>query len=306
LSEGTVLALARRIRQWQHHPDGPQNAPEGVRRRALQARNHLVRHNLRLISHTWNRHRSGFPGGDEGTADAFQEAALALVRAAEKFDPSRGYRFSTYATFWVHRGFCQYQRRGRRLIRLPHDKADLVNRALRLLAEEQERTGVRPSVAWAAKRCGPRGGAINPAQLEALLDLWQRTEALELDQPSPSRPEARESGTTLLALVADPAPVDPAVHDAFIAKADFPDGPATYASCAADSRDPQRSLLPLLLERLDPVSRRLLWHRYLREHPLTRKQVQRVMGLSLEEQESLEADALAVLRQAAREQQAPA
>ncbi len=116
-----------------------------------------------------------------------------------------------YATFWVHRGFCQYQRRGRRLIRLPHDKADLVNRALRLLAEEQERTGVRPSVAWAAQRCGPRGGAINPAQLEALLDLWQRTEALELDQPSPSRPEARESGTTMLALVADPAPVDPAV-----------------------------------------------------------------------------------------------
>jgi DNA-directed RNA polymerase sigma subunit (sigma70/sigma32) len=56
-----------------------------------------------------------------------------------------------------------------------------------------------------------------------------------------------------------------------------------------------------LLERLDAVSRRLLWHRYLREHPLTRRQIKKVMGLSVEEQERLEADALEVLRAAARE-----
>lgn len=59
--------------------------------------------------------------------------------------------------------------------------------------------------------------------------------------------------------------------------------------------------MPLLLERLDPLSRRLLWHRYLREHPLTRRQIKKVMGLALEEQERLEAEALAVLRGAARE-----
>jgi hypothetical protein len=59
--------------------------------------------------------------------------------------------------------------------------------------------------------------------------------------------------------------------------------------------------LPLLLERLDAVSRRLLWHRYLREHPLTPRQVKKVMGLELEEQERLEAEALAVLREGARE-----
>lgn len=301
LSERTVLALAKRIQQWQHHPAGPHQAPESVRRRALQARDHLVRHNLRLVGHTWSRHRSGLPCGDEGTADAFQEAALALVRAAEKFDPSRGYRFSTYASFWVRRGFCQYQRRCRRLIRLPHDKADLIKRAGRLLAEEQERTGVMPPVAWAAERCGPRGEAMDAAELEALMETWRRTEPVELDQLSPGRQDARESTTSLLALLADPAPVDTAVHDAFIEAADFPDGPATYATCAADSRDPQRSLLPLLLERLDPLSRRLLWHRYLREHPLTRGQIKKVMGLSIEEQERLEAEAMVVLRGAARE-----
>ena len=298
LSERTVLALAKRIHQWQHHPDGPEAAPRCLRRRALQARDHLVRHNLRLVGHTWSRHRSGLPCADEGTADAFQEAALALVRAAEKFDPSRGYRFSTYASFWVRRGFSQYQRRSRRLIRLPHDKADLIKRALRLMAREAGRTGVMPSLAWVAQRCGPQGGAVDATELEGLLDLWRRTVPVELDRPTTTEPGER---STLMTLLADPALVDAAVHDAFIEQADFPDGAATYATCAADSRDPQRSLLPLLLERLDAVSRRLLWHRYLREHPLTRRQIKKVMGLSLEEQERLETDALEVLRAAARE-----
>jgi RNA polymerase sigma factor (sigma-70 family) len=186
-----------------------------------------VRHNLRLIAHTWGRHRSSLSPGDEGTADAFQEAALSLVKAAEKFDPARGYRFSTYASFWVRRGFWQYASRQRRMIRLPHDKADLLQRAQRLLQEQQAATGRTPSLAWLAQRCGNRG--------------------------------------------------------------------------AADGGDPQRALLPLLLQRLDPVSRRLLWHRYLREHPLTRQQIEKVMGLEPAEQERLENEALALLRQAARE-----
>ena len=62
LSERTVLELSRRIRCWQEHPDGPEQAPAHVRRRALSARNQLVRHNLKLISHTWSKHRSSLRG----------------------------------------------------------------------------------------------------------------------------------------------------------------------------------------------------------------------------------------------------
>ena len=49
LSERTVLELSRRIQRWQHHPGGPDHAPRPVARRALRARDQLVRHNLRLI-----------------------------------------------------------------------------------------------------------------------------------------------------------------------------------------------------------------------------------------------------------------
>jgi len=298
LSERTVLELARRIRHWQGHPEGPAGAPPCLRRRALQARNHLVRHNLRLIAHCWGAHRQALPGCQESTADAFQEAALALVRAAELFDPSRGYCFSTYAMFWVRRGFGQHERRSRRMIRLPHDKADLVKRALRIASQELARTGVLPSLDWIAQRCGPRGGSVDPVDLEDLLVLWRQSQPMELDRPSGAEAEDRPS---LMGQIADPSPIDVGVHDPLIEGADFPDGPATYATCAADSQDPQRALLPLLLERLDAVSRRLLWHRYLREHPLTPKQIKKVMGLGLEEQERLEAEALAVLREGARE-----
>lgn len=122
-----------------------------------------MRHNLRLISHTWGRHRSSLSAEDEGTADAFQEAAISLVRAAEKYDPSRGYCFSTYASFWLRRGFSEHERRGRRMIRLPHDKAALVLRAQRLAREQQTLTGSLPSLDWLAQRCGARNSPVAPA-----------------------------------------------------------------------------------------------------------------------------------------------
>jgi hypothetical protein len=68
-----------------------------------------------------------------------------------------------------------------------------------------------------------------------------------------------------------------------------------------DGTDPERSLLPLLLQRLNAEQRRLLWHRYLRELPLNPRQIQKVIGLEPEEQQRLEEKALELLRQAARE-----
>ncbi|MFM7641652.1 MAG: sigma factor [Cyanobium sp.] len=238
------------------------------------------------------------PGFGEATADALQEAAISLVRAAEKFDPARGYTFSTYACFWIRQGFGQYERQFRRMIRLPHDKLDLLARVLRLSQEHLAETGQTPSVAWLAERCGPRGTAVDPAALERLLVQWNQTLPLELDRSC--KPD-EAAGLTLLDQVADRAVSDVVMHDPLVEAADFPDGMATYASCVADPEDPQRSLLPLLLEQLEPAARRLIWHRYVREHPLTPRQIKKVMGLALEEQERLEAEALKRMQAAARE-----
>ncbi len=307
LSPRTVIALGRRIQAWQGHPDGAEQAPCTVRRRALQARALLVTHNLRLVGHTWRRHRSSLPLEAESTADAFQEAAISLLRAAELFDPSRGYSFSTYASFWVRRGFSEMERRQKRLIRLPVSRTEIVMRARRLAEQHQAASGKMPSLEWLAERCGPRGTAEPLESLQQALQQWEQTQLLELDRPLNPEAEPGEAVATALDQLADPRGLDPAAcaageEAAASSAADFPDGPALLQCCASDGGDAQRALLPLLLQVLKPVERRLLWHRYLRERPLTVRQLQRVMGLDALQQQAIERRALEKLRAEARRQ----
>ena len=159
------------------------------------------------------------------------------------------------------------------MIRLPHDKAALVLRAQRLAREQQTLTGSLPSLDWLAARCGARNSPVAPGVLQELLLIWWRTATAELDRPSGGADDDG-GGLPLLERIAAPT----------------------------DGTDPEHSLLPLLLQRLSPLQRRLLWHRYLREHPLNPRQIQKVMGLDPEQQQRLEEEALARLRQAAREQ----
>ena len=176
LCERTVLELSRRIQRWQQHPGGPSHAPKPVRRSALRAREQLVRHNLGLVCHTWQRHRSSLPAHDEIAADALQEGALNLVRAAEKFDPSKGYRFSTYGTFWVRRGFAEIEQRCKRAIRFPAEKAALVLKAQQL---------------------SDRGGAMDPQRLAALLEQWHLTHTASLEAASREGEEGELSSLLL-------------------------------------------------------------------------------------------------------------
>ena len=158
------------------------------------------------------------------------------------------------------------------MIRLPHDKAALVLRAQRLAREQQALTGSLPSLDWLAQRCGARNTSVKTSQLQELLLIWWRTATAELDRPDGGAGDDGEA-QPLLEQIAIPA----------------------------DGTDPERSLLPLLLKRLSAEQRRLLWHRYLREHPLNTRQIERVLGLPTAEQARLEEEALAVLRQVAKE-----
>ena len=293
LSDRTVLELSRRIQRGQAHPSGPAGAPEPVRRSGLRARDQLVRHNLKLIGHTWSRHRSCLPASDESTADAFQEAAINLVRGAEKFDPARGYRFSTYGSFWVRRGFSEHNRKDKRLIRLPYSQAALAHRAHRLSAQHQAKTGHLPSLDWLAQRCGKRGEPVSPEQLGRALEAWRCTDLGRLDRPSSGAAGsgAEDSQSSWLDSIAAPA-ARPAVDPE---NAELACGPGWDGQ-----DDPQREALPQLLEALNPQERQLIRHRYLRERPLTRYELQRLMGLNGPEQCALEEQAIAKLRSAAK------
>ena len=79
-----------------------------------------MRHNLRLIVHTWGRMAAGAP-----SADAFQEAAIQLQRAAERFDPCRGITFATYATPWLRAAFLAHHSATVRGLKLQLELAQL-------------------------------------------------------------------------------------------------------------------------------------------------------------------------------------
>jgi RNA polymerase primary sigma factor len=90
----------------------------------LRARQRIVESNLRLVIWVAKRYRGqGLP-----LLDLVQEGALGLIRAVEKFDPDRGFRFSTYAAWWVRQAIVRALADKSRLIRLPVNLVELLDR----------------------------------------------------------------------------------------------------------------------------------------------------------------------------------
>lgn len=169
------LYAAEKMREW---AEAGEKLPVATRRDfnwiirdGNRAKNHLLEANLRLVVSLAKR----YTGRGMAFLDLIQEGNLGLIRAVEKFDYTKGYKFSTYATWWIRQAITRAMADQARTIRIPVHMVEVINKLGRIQRELLQDLGREPTPEELAKEMD-----ITP---EKVLEIQQYArEPISLDQ----------------------------------------------------------------------------------------------------------------------------
>jgi RNA polymerase primary sigma factor len=185
LAETTTDALQLFFNELRKHPllskEEEIELAQRIERGDLEAKERLINSNLRLVVSNARRYMRQ----DLNLLDLIQEGILGLIRATEKFDWRKGYKFSTYATFWIRQAIQRALESKERTIRLPNQIAQRERKVLRTERELSTKLGRDPTTEEIAKEAD-----LEPAQVEEIRDLSRVVTSLD-------RPVGDEDGSSL-------------------------------------------------------------------------------------------------------------
>jgi RNA polymerase primary sigma factor len=225
------------------------------------ARDHLVRANVRLVISVARRYSNrGIP-----LSDLIQEGNIGLMRAVRKYEYQRGFKFSTYATWWIRQAITRALADQSRTIRLPAYLSDQIGRMRRMQNQLQQQLGRTPTSVELAEVMG-----LDADKIERMLESVRQP--LSLDSPV-----GEENETELGDIIED-------------TEAQNPEESATQNSLNDEMRR--------MLDQLPPREQEVLRLRFGlgTDEALTLSEVGRRMGVTRERARQLELQALERLR----------
>ena len=186
LSHQQEIVLARSVRKWL---DSPAPTPGQVRA-GTKAYQKMLNCNLRLVVMVAKKYAARAHRSD--LLDLVQEGTLGMCQAVKKFDPERGYAFSTYSFWWIRQAITRYLSQFDRLIRLPGNANDQIIKLRYWVPNFQIQHGRMPTLDECAEHTN-----VPPKRLAMYME--HINDAYSLDAPVGS-----DTQTALLDSVADP------------------------------------------------------------------------------------------------------
>ena len=169
-------------------PDVEEELARRIHNGDEKALDRLVRANLRFVVSVAKTYQNqGLPLGD-----LIAEGNLGLVTAARRFDETRGFKFISYAVWWIRQSILEALSEHARMIRLPHNQTQLLRAIRNIQTREEQNTGLAPSPAEIAEELD-----VPESRIRNLLAATTRN--VSLDAPLVSD----EDGGTLLDVMAD-------------------------------------------------------------------------------------------------------
>lgn len=265
------IALREYLKEIGRYPLLSKEEEEALARRIMQtagaqAKQEMILCNLRLVA----RIATEFSGRGLDPMDLIEEGNLGLLHAAEKFDPDRGFRFSTYATWWIRRAIRRAINSSARTVRVPTYMIEVIARAKHVQSALRAKLGREPTMDEVTKALALKGARAQ------LLRRALATETVSIYQG------VQPAGAQHVSLAA-------------VLK-----GPDAYRPEREVFDRLELQMLGNLLQTIDEREARILSLRFglEGEGPKTLRQVGRLVGLSFERVRQIEKRALQKLKEA--------